>query len=103
MTIPTTQQDVLLPILAMDAYSRGSNLLLTGAGESELSRMIGTAVFERDSDTRNGAVGAGFSAFEYHLSDGKKVIAYRGTDLICPTPAVSRVFVNGTFTTSVVH
>ncbi len=80
MTTSITQQDVLLAILAMDAYSRGSNVLLRGSQDYELSLNVGDATFIQSSNFLEGAVGAGFSASEYRLSDGTKVIAYRGTD-----------------------
>lgn len=102
MTTSTTQQDVLLAILAMDSYSRGSNVLLTDGGESKLTVNIGGATFFGDSDFIPGAVGAGFSASEYRLSDGTKVIAYRGTDINLSSASGVAGPVNGNFTISVV-
>jgi Protein of unknown function (DUF2974) len=78
-----TQQDVLLSILALDAYNRGSALELSNPDKTELSTVIGPATVSQNSDQvlGSGAVNIGFSATSYALADGKTtVIAYRGTD-----------------------
>jgi hypothetical protein len=79
-----TQQDVLLAILALDSYNRGSVLELARHNEDALSTVIGPATVSKNSDTAladgNGAKAVGFSATSYMLAGGKTVIAYRGTD-----------------------
>jgi hypothetical protein len=69
-----TQQDVLLALLSYDAYSRGANPQLKYT-------TIGAATWQNVSDDRlPGATSVGFSASQYTLTNGKTVIAYRGTD-----------------------
>ncbi len=80
-----TQQDVLLAILAMDAYSRGARGTekLMETSEDKLSTSVGTATFIRsnvDIPSLSASLSSGFSASEYSLGGGSKVISYRGTD-----------------------
>lgn len=80
-----TQQNVMLAILALDAYSRGANPQLQYAtgNEGELARTIGTATWELSSTDLeragklDGAAAVGFSASHYDM-DGKTIISYRG-------------------------
>ncbi|MEO1065838.1 MAG: hypothetical protein AAFW47_00525 [Pseudomonadota bacterium] len=69
--------DLFLAILAMDAYNRGYEPGISGLGGS--GSQIGTATFKQD-DQSDEAIGAGFYAAAYELSNGQKVISYRGTD-----------------------
>lgn len=88
MTTALTHQDVMLAILAMDAYSRGPNAQLTYGGATRLAEQIGSAKWnEVSDDLPNGqtAVASGFSASAYTF-DGKTIIAYRGTDSGYRTP-----------------
>jgi hypothetical protein len=51
MTHPTSQ-DLLLALLALDAYNRGppgSNLKFEKIGDGEITRQIGTATWVRDA------------------------------------------------------
>jgi hypothetical protein len=75
-----TSQDVLLALLALDSYSRGENAQLLNKDLSQLATTIGSANWNFDSDDMEGALSTGFSASKYTLTDGKTVIAYRGTD-----------------------
>jgi hypothetical protein len=77
-----TQQDVMLALLSYDAYSRGKNpqLLYKADEASTLATTIGTATWNISSDRLVGATSVGFSASQYTLTNGKTVIAYRGTD-----------------------
>jgi hypothetical protein len=76
-----TQQDVLLALLSYDAYSRGVNAQLQYKPGVALATTIGTATWQIVSDNRlPGATSVGFSASQYTLTNGKTVIAYRGTD-----------------------
>ena len=77
---PATQQDVMLALLAYDAYSRGVKPQVLKANNDELPTEIGTAHWVQSSDDIPGATAIGFSASEYTLSGGKTVISYRGTD-----------------------
>jgi hypothetical protein len=82
MTHPTSQ-DLLLALLALDAYNRGppgSNLKFEKIGDGEITRQIGTATWVRDARDISGASSSGFSASYYTLASGDKVISYRGTD-----------------------
>jgi hypothetical protein len=83
-TRSVTQQDVLLAILAMDAYSRHNDSIkrkLNYEKDAELSRSIGTAKWNFSSDEVIPASdSSGFSASSYNIG-GTKVISYRGTDL----------------------
>ncbi|MEQ1714036.1 MAG: hypothetical protein ABL908_21935, partial [Hyphomicrobium sp.] len=81
-----TEQDVLLAILALDAYSRGANpQLCYSADEADvLAETIATATWLQSSDDLEtagklaGAAAVGFGASQYKLA-GKTVISYRGT------------------------
>ena len=72
------ESDLMLAILAMDAYNRGYNSSL----DLDAIKQIGQATVSADSsdkfnevDTRN----SGFYAVQYSW-DGKTVLSYRGTD-----------------------
>lgn len=72
-----TSMDLLLSILAMDAYSRGYRPALEGLGGE--GSQIGTAKL-LNTLIPDGSVEAGFYASAYTLDDGGTVISYRGTD-----------------------
>ena len=75
-----TPQDVLLALLALDSYSRGTHSQILDRDGNPLATSIGAANWVLHSDGLHGAVTVGFSASQYTLSGGKTVIAYRGTD-----------------------
>jgi hypothetical protein len=60
MTAIPTQTDVMLALLTLDAYSRGTNPQLTYNQGTELSRQIGIATWTAGSDDIAGAIAAGF-------------------------------------------
>ena len=81
-----SQQNVLLALLAFDAYSRGVNPQLQYAGNKDLAQTIGSATWINVSDKLlSGATDAGFSASQYTLTSGETVISYRGTDFVTDT------------------
>ena len=87
MTDTISKEDLFRAVLALDVYHRGYN---SGLNLGETGQ-IGDATIGRSSGyEENGQVGApignidhetiGFFAQEYTLSDGTKIIGYRGTD-----------------------
>jgi hypothetical protein len=72
--------DLMLAILAMDAYNRGYN---AGVGDKTvglgLSGQIGNAVIKSDVLLPIGSEAASFFAISYSWN-GQTVISYRGTD-----------------------
>jgi hypothetical protein len=82
MTRPTSQ-DLLLALLALDAYNRGpdgSNRKFEEKGGNAIQETVGAATWVYDASEISGSAASGFSASYYTLSSGEKVIAYRGTD-----------------------
>ncbi|MBA4026593.1 MAG: hypothetical protein C0511_20300 [Hyphomicrobium sp.] len=69
--------ELMLAILAMDAYNRGYNPGVSISGTS-----LGDATLGVSSDIEPGipGVAASFFAQSYTLADGSTVISYRGTD-----------------------
>ncbi|WP_253707120.1 Mbeg1-like protein [Bradyrhizobium sp. WD16] len=88
MTI--SNQDLLLAILAMDAYNRGY-----GAGLKNLNTSIGSASLLPTSALPDGSQAAGFFAQAYSLQDGQTVISYRGTDVNFSLGATGSDLLNG--------
>jgi hypothetical protein len=84
-----TRTDVMYALLALDAYNRHGDIKLRIISEKvlEISTQIGNATWEDSSDRIEddgsvalaGSQASGFSA-SYYTLDGKKVLAYRGTD-----------------------
>ena len=70
-----SQQDLLLAILAMDAYSQGYLPGMTINSSTWARGSIGAASYVTDDPDIN----TSFYAVEYKLSDGMTVISYRGT------------------------
>jgi hypothetical protein len=81
MSSTPTEQDVLLAILVMDAYSRGEIPKLLANQVAALPTTIGNANWIAHSDSMEGATAIGFSASKYDLGGTHEVISYRGTDL----------------------
>lgn len=83
MTARPDQTDVMLALLAFDAYNRGSNTQLRYSSDEKdkLATTFGGAKLEIVSDgvLPPAATSIGFSASSYTF-DGKTVISYRGTD-----------------------
>jgi len=85
MGISISNPDLMLAILAMDAYNRGYNAGIkspgAGAREGLTGTKIGEATLLRRSniDVGSNEVNASFFAQAYTLG-GKTVISYRGTD-----------------------
>jgi hypothetical protein len=81
MTKATAEQ-LMLAILAMDAYSRADKepkRLLMYEGDKELSKQIGGVTWDFSSDQQNripASAATGFSASKYSMG-GNTVIAYR--------------------------
>ncbi|ULJ76829.1 hypothetical protein MF410_00100 (plasmid) [Rhizobium sp. C104] len=87
MTETPTDKNVMLALLALDAYSRGDNPQVTDKDGNELSNRIGNAQVDKlSSDVLDGTASiSGFSATSYKWTVGgttETVIAYRGTDFI---------------------
>jgi hypothetical protein len=84
-----TQKDVMLALLALDAYNRHADptkRVIGNTDETQLPDEVGSATFKLSSDreeltnpTLSGSKLAGFSASEYDYAGGK-AISYRGTD-----------------------
>ncbi|NKL67436.1 calcium-binding protein [Rhizobium leguminosarum] len=82
-----TDKNVMVALLALDAYSRGENAQLANIDGSPLSERIGNVQFVMSSDDMEmpGATIAGFNASAYQWTVGgttETVIAYRGTDFV---------------------
>jgi hypothetical protein len=74
----TTTTDVMMSILALDAYNRGYAPGIAGLSDAKDSR-IGSATIDRTAEDAEGAAkAAGFFAVQYSLG-GTTVISYRGT------------------------
>lgn len=77
MSRPLTQRDVMLAILALDAYSRGPDRKRAIEG---LAEVVGSAdVINESSKDLPDSIESGFGAVAYTY-DGGTVISYRGTD-----------------------
>ena len=107
MTDTISKEDLFRAVLALDVYRRGYN---SGLNLGETGQ-IGDATIGRSSGyEENGQVGAlignidhetiGFFAQEYTLSDGTKIIGYRGTDddFTLPSLALADPFAPGPWT-----
>ncbi len=99
------KDDLFRAVLALDVYHRGYNVGLGVQGTQ-----IGDAVLGSSSSDQNGALiglsapetdqNIGFFAQEYTLSDGTKIIGYRGTDddFTLPSLALADPFAPGPWT-----
>ncbi len=91
-----TVSNLMLSLLAMDAYNQGYSSGINGA-----ATQIGGANFRLDSSQLKDANGdrldipAGFYAVAYRLDDGTTVISYRGTDFITAKNGVGGDALNG--------
>jgi len=70
-----TEYNLMLAILAMDTYHREFNSGIKDL-KADIGKNIGTATI---LDKKDSGDSIGFNAFAYNWQ-GKKVIAYRGTD-----------------------
>lgn len=80
--------ELLMAILAMDAYNRGYNPGITDSGNSNtgmIGSQLGTATVATSSPITSSSpeFAASFFAQAYTLANGQTVISYRGTDSAC--------------------
>ena len=85
-------KDLLLAILAMDAYNRGYGEGIEGLSDA-IGTKIGTATISEGSDTDadSSEVAAGFYAVAYDTEFGK-IISYRGTNATSPDVLLTDVW-----------
>lgn len=69
--------ELMLAILAMDAYNRGYDAGVVVGGNQLGTALLGRGTNEQEEPE---AVTASFFAQAYTLADGRTVISYRGTD-----------------------
>ena len=73
--------DLMMAILAMDAYNQGYDRGTLGVGTAiGDTNLAFDSTSEFSPSTAAAGQAAGFFAAAYTLADGSKVISYRGTD-----------------------